>query len=265
MNKKIWMIIFVLLLTLIGISGSVFAVIRVQPARIIINSLEENDRTGVIEVFNSGEEDLKITASLYDWSLNEEDNLLYFDPGETEYSLDGLIKFNPKEFMLPAGEKQIVRFTVNTAEEEEVIREKRGIVFFEHENDDINAEMGSRIITQIGTVIYQVPAGVKYNFKFTGLRVYKSPEPEPQGLVIRLENNGEAHIRYYPEYKIVDSENKVVMENNFNELVILPGDQRQISFRLEERLEPGDYKVLLEFDLFNINKNPEYQIPITIE
>lgn len=250
---------------LINISNPVFAVIRVQPARIIINALERKNSTGVIEVVNKSEIDIKIKALLNDWSLDEEDKLIYFNSGETEYSLEELIKFNPKEFVLPAGKKQVVRFTINKPENEDLIRERRGIVFFEHENEDINEEMGSRVITQIGTVIYYIPEGVEYNFKFTGLRVFNSPEPEPQGIIIRMKNDGKAHLRYYPSYKIVDSENKIVMEKKFSEFVILPDYERQFSFYLEERLEPGDYKVLLEFDLYNIKRNPEYQIPITIE
>jgi hypothetical protein len=55
------------------------------------------------------------------------------------------------------------------------------------------------------------------------------------------------------------------MENKFEELIILPGYERQFSFYLKDRLESGKYNFILEFEFFNVKEKAEYQIPITIE
>ncbi|SIR52934.1 fimbrial biogenesis chaperone [Halanaerobium kushneri] len=269
MTKKIkninMYLMFILTIGLILLTaGSVFATIRVEPSRIILNALERERSTGMIEVVNNGEEEVELTTVLKDWSLDERDSVVVFEAGETEYTLDGLIKFNPREFTLAPGQKQIVRFTISSPEAETPI-ERRGIVFVEHETDLIDNATGSRVKSQIGTTIYYIPVGVKYDFKFTGLRVYNSPEPMPQGISLRIKNDGNGHLRYYPAYKIVDQNNKLVMEDKFTQLLILPKNERQFSFYLKDRLEPGNYKFMLEFSFYNTDRVAEYQIPIKIE
>lgn len=260
--NKIYILI-VLLFFIIFVSTNAGATVRVEPARIIINSLARSRSTGTIEVVNKGEEAVELTAVLNDWSLDEKDALLFFEAGKSNYSLAGLIKFNPRSFILQPGKKQIVRFTINTPENPE--KERRGVVFFEHETDFTDAQTGSKIITQIGTVIYLVPADIKYNFKFTGLRIYKIPPPEPQPVVLSVENAGTGHFRYYLSYRVVDSENRLVMEEKFNEeFIILPEYKRKITFMLAERLKSGDYKLMLQFSFYNTDKTADYQIPITI-
>lgn len=260
--NKIYILVVILFLVFL-LSFNVGATVRVEPARIIINTLAQSRSTGTIEVINKGEEAVELKAVLNDWSLNEEDALLFFDPGQSSYSLAGLIKFNPRVFTLQPGKKQIVRFTINTPENPE--KERRGVVFFEQETDYTAGETGSKVVTQIGTVIYLVPENIKYNFKFTGLRVYKTPPPEPQPVVLSVENAGTGHFRYYLSYKVVDSQNKLVMEEKFNnEFIILPEYKRKITFMLAERLKPGDYKLMLQFSFYNTDQTADYQIPIKI-
>lgn len=260
--NKIYIAAVILLLVFL-ITTHAGATVRVEPARIIINTLAQSRSTGTIEVINKGEEAVELKAVLNDWSLNEEDALLFFNPGENNYSLAGLIKFNPRVFTLQPGKKQIVRFTINTPENPE--KERRGVVFFEQETDYTAGETGSKVVTQIGTVIYLVPENIKYNFKFTGLRVYKTPPPEPQPVVLSVENAGTGHFRYYLSYKVVDSQNKLVMEEKFNnEFIILPEYKRKITFMLAERLKPGDYKLMLQFSFYNTDQTADYQIPIKI-
>ena len=259
-HSLLFLIIICMSLTTI----SVQATVRVEPSRIILNALESKRSTGVIEVVNNGEEEIELTTVLHDWSLDERDSVVVFEAGKTEYTLDGLIKFNPRVFTLAPGQKQLVRFTVSSPESENP-KERRGIVFVEHETDLIDNATGSRVKTQIGTTIYYVPVGVKYDFKFTGLRLFNNSEPMPQGISLRVENNGDGHLRYYPSYKIINSENKLVMEREISQLLILPHNQRQFSFYLEERLEPGNYKFMLEFRFHNTDRTAEYQIPIKIE
>jgi len=258
------LLIFLFVIIIISISLPVAATIRVEPSRIILNALEGERSTGMIEVVNNTENEIELTTLLKDWSLDERDSIVVFEAGETDYTLDGLIKFNPREFTLAPGQRQIVRFTVSSPEAE-LPRERRGIVFIEHETDLIDNATGSKVKSQIGTTIYFIPVGVEYNFKFTGLRVFNSPEPMPQGISLRIKNDGEAHMRYYPAYKIVDQDNKLVMEEKFNQLLILPKNERQFSFYLKDRLEPGNYKFMLEFSFYNTDRVAEYQIPIKIE
>jgi hypothetical protein len=262
-SKKLFILSITVFLVLL-IFNSVFAAVRVEPSRIILNALERKRSTGTIEVVNNGEEEIELTTVLHDWSLDEKDSVVVFEAGETDYTLDGLIKFNPRVFTLAPGQKQIVRFTVSSPESENP-KERRGIVFVEHETDLIDDATGSRVKTQIGTTIYYIPVGVKYNFKFMGLRLYNNSEPMPQGISLRIKNDGDGHLRYYTAYKIINSNNELIMEDKLNQLLILPKNERFFSFYLKERLESGNYKFMLEFSFYNTDRVAEYQIPIQIE
>jgi P pilus assembly chaperone PapD len=150
--NKLWLVhLFLIIIFVFSLPAA--ATIRVEPSRIILNALERERSTGTVEVVNNGEEEIELTAVLYDWSLDERDSVVVFEAGETDYTLDGLIKFNPREFTLAPGQKQIVRFTVSSPEGE-TPRERRGIVFVEHETDLIDDATGSRVKAQIGTTIY---------------------------------------------------------------------------------------------------------------
>jgi hypothetical protein len=257
-------ILFLVLIIIFIFTAYALATIRVEPSRIILNALEKERSTGVIEVINNGEEEVELTTLLKDWSLDEKDSVVVFEAGETDYSLDGLIKFNPRIFTLAPGQKQLVRFTVSSPNSGNP-KERRGIVFVEHETDLIDNATGSRVKTQIGTTIYYVPVGVKYDFKFLGLRVFNSPEQMPQGISLRVKNDGEGHMRYFPSYKIVNSNNELVMEDKLSQLLILPKNERYFSFYLKDRLESGNYNFMLEFSFYNTDRVAEYQIPIKIE
>jgi len=59
--NKIYILI-VLLFFIIFVSTNAGATVRVEPARIIINSLARSRSTGTIEVVNKGEEAVELTA-----------------------------------------------------------------------------------------------------------------------------------------------------------------------------------------------------------
>lgn len=263
--RSVFYSIVILIICLTFFSDLSLAAVRIEPARIIMNALDKKHSTGLIEVINTGEEEIELKALLNDWALDENDGLIFFDAGETDYSLDGLIKFNPRNFKIAPGKKQIVRFTISNPDSTDTVKERRGVVFFEQETDFVDAATGSKVKSQVGSVIYFIPENVKYDFKFEGMRVYNTSKSIPQGIIVKVKNEGEAHLRYYPSYKIIDSENKLVMEKKFSELIILPGYERQFAFYLEERLKKGDYTFLLSFKLYNTSYMPEYQIPITIK
>lgn len=260
---KATFLIMLLILLLAFYSVVTEATARIEPARIIINSHQNSRSTGVIEVINTGTEEVKLTALLNDWALDENDKLVFYEAGKMDSTLVGLIKFNPKKFSLSPGKTQIVRFTINTPEN--TSQEKRGVVFFERETDYMEVATGSKIKTQVGTVIYLVPDKIKYNFKLLGLQIYNSLAPAAQGIVLKIENAGAGHMRYYPAYKIIDSASKLVMEEDFGEYIILPGAKRNFSFILPERLKKGEYKLLLNIKFYNNQQTADYQIPIKIK
>ena len=72
-------ILFLVLIIIFIFTAYALATIRVEPSRIILNALEKERSTGVIEVINNGEEEVELTTLLKDWSLDEKDSVVVFE------------------------------------------------------------------------------------------------------------------------------------------------------------------------------------------
>lgn len=260
-SKAIILILIVLLV--ISFNYEVFATIKVEPARIIINSKLNSRSTGVIEVINNGEEQMLLQAFLYDWTLNDREALITYEPGTLDNSLSNYIKFNPRSFILDPGKKQIVRFTITTPES--LDRELRGIVFFEHETDYTDEATGAKVKTQLGTVLYLIPENVNYNFKLNEVRFSTAQDKDVHSSLLIMENRGAAHLRFSINYKIIDENSNLIEEARLDNNVLLPDFQRGLIFNYNQKLSPGNYKLILEFNFLNSNKKSDYEIPFTVK
>ena len=244
MYKKsfINILIFTLFIVLI-FTQIVSATIRVEPSRFIFTIDPGQRTTDVIQVINNTDETVELTAVYYDWNLNQEDEMLNYESGTLLESFDGLIRFNPRSLKLGPGEDQLVRFTISIPEEASGEHERRGIIFFEHEDEFLNEGVGASIRTMIGTVVYVAPIGYNYTFSILDNIVLQSPDN--QFLVgILAKNEGLKHARINVEYKLVSGEGRVLLEDRTEERVILPGEDRGIFFPLIYDFVSGEYEIL---------------------
>lgn len=244
-------------------SITTYAAVKVEPARIIMNSRLDTRTTGVINVVNNGDSQVFLQAYLYDWTEDNAGSLITRNPGQLETSLDDYIKFNPRSFILEPGQKQVVRFTITTPED--LNKELRGIVFFEEEISYSEEGTGARVITQVGTVIYLIPENVNYHFKLKEVRFRAQTERENQSSLIIMENKGDAHIRCEINYKIIDSNSRLVEEGSIGEKIIIPTFERGAIINFENRLDPGKYKLLLSYKFLNNNEQKSYEIPFDVK
>ena len=261
--KRVFLIFNFLLLIFILLNTISYAAVKVEPARIIMNSKLDTRTTGVINVVNNGDSQVFLQAYLYDWTEDKTESLITRNPGELDSSLYNHIKFNPRSFILEPGQKQVVRFTITTPEDLE--QELRGIVFFEEEISYSEEGTGARVITQVGTVIYLVPENVKYHFKLNEIRFKAQTESENMSSLIIMENKGNAHIRYELKYKVIDSNSRLVEEGSLEEKIIIPTFERGVIINFENRLNPGDYKLLLSYNFINNNEQKSYEIPFKVK
>ena len=262
MIRKINFTIIFLLLVLIISSSLVNASVRVEPARIILSSKLGARSTGVINVINNGEEEVLLQAYLYDWLVDNQEGISILEPETLDSSLSNYIKFNPRSFILGPGEQQKVRFTI--ASPQDLDRELRGIVFFERE---ISYEegTGARVLTQIGTVIYLIPENVEYGFKLKEARFSTKNDDGNQSCMLIMENIGKAHLRFILDYKIIDSNSKLIEESSITNKVLLPGYERGLVFNFNNQLASGDYKLLLNYSFLNNDRGASYEIPFSVE
>jgi P pilus assembly chaperone PapD len=263
MRYKVFVIIILAVMLLVIFNFEILAAVRVEPARIIINSKLNTRSTGIIEVINNGEEQMLLQAFLYDWTLNDRDGLITYEPGTLDTSLGEYIKFNPRSFIIDPGKKQIVRFTLTTPES--LDKELRGVVFFEHETDYVDESTGAKVKTQLGTVIYLIPENAKYNFKLNEVRFSTGSDKDMHSSLLIMENNGSAHLRFSINYKIIDINSNLIEEDRLDNNVLLPGFQRGLIFNFNQKLASGDYKLILTYNFFNNDKQSDYEIPFTVK
>ncbi len=253
----------VLLIIIFWLSNLILASTTVDPSRLLFIAKPGERVTGTIKVTNPSDKIAEVSATIYDWTLNNADRMVTSGVGTRKESLKGLIKFNPQNFKIAPGESQIVRFTM-TAPKEGDLLERRGIVFFEEKNVYQNQEgMGANVVTQVGSTIYLAFEGMRMAFNLKDAKVEKTPDGNYQG-VLAMVNQGAGHVRYRISYKLINEKKALIHENQFSEKVILPEFDRNISFPLPDKLSPGKYNLIMKLSFLGTNKSTSRTIPFTV-
>jgi P pilus assembly chaperone PapD len=259
MNRLKWALAGLLGLIM---AGPIYASTLVEPGKFIL-TLKPGERvTNTISVKNVSDKATVVRAVVYDWTLNDQDQMLTSPLGTRKDSLNGLIKFNPRVFNLEAGASQLVRFTLS-APKEPGVGEFRGIVYFEEESQLPGGGVNAKLVTQVGSTIYMTMAPGQLKFKLTSAKIALSPTGELSGNV-GVRNEGSAHARYEITYKVVNEKNVVVAQDQTPEKILLPGFEREVTFPVPGKFPPGKYNLFLEIKFFNTDQTLRHSIPFTL-
>ena len=101
----------------------------VSPPRLEFE-VEQRTRTQSVKVFNFSDEAVKVRVSIFNWTLDEHNEVRIQPP--TEQSLDQWMFVNPLEFTIPARQQQTVRFGVRPRTQP-ISGEHRAIIYFDSE------------------------------------------------------------------------------------------------------------------------------------
>ena len=236
---------------------------RVEPARFIIEMEAGSRVTEVITISNTSSRRLDLYANYYDWELNSDYELVTFEQGSIPESLEGLLRFNPRSFSLEPGEKQMVRFTVSFPEEEIERFERRGIIFFEHEDEFADQGVGASVTSMVGATVYAIPQGAGFTFYLQEGIVFRADDAYRAAVL--MFNDGSRHVRFNIDYKIINANGQMVEEGRSEERIVLPKESRGIDFHLTEDLSPGQYELLLTFQLVGFQESLSEIIPFSIK
>ncbi len=265
-TKQLRLVLIMGLILLLGLgwAGQTAAVTHVEPARLILHVEPGARRTGTIKVTNKGEEEIEVKAILYDWVLDSKEALVTSQAGSRPETLAELIKFNPRQFEVGPGKTQVVRFTIKAPEDLE--QERRGIVFFEEETGLVEEATGAKVVTQIGTAIYFVPTTAQSKFRLLAAKVETGVGEEENNLgLLLVKNDGNAHIRYTINYKIINNKGAVIEDSKVEERVILPQATRVAAFPITDQLAAGEYKILLQIHFYGTDKIADYTLPFVVD
>ncbi|MGM0438395.1 MAG: hypothetical protein ACQEQD_08990 [Bacillota bacterium] len=261
-KKRIYYIISgIIVIISIFLSVAASATIKVEPSRYIIYMKEGARVTETINVTNNTDQTLDLVAKFYDWDMNDDYELQTHELGSLDSSLNGFFRFNPRKFKLNPGQTQIVRFTIQIPETKES-KERRGIIFIEHESDP-GEGMGAKIITKIGTTVYAIPENTGFNFNVLDSKIIQNEKGDIFGAFL-TQNVGNRHMRFEIKYTIVDNKGKEIEKNSVEEKVLLPNMKRGVIFPIETKLESGEYQINAKFTLPDtdktLNRNIKFKV-----
>lgn len=258
-NKKWckWALVGVLGLIL---SWSVNASTLVEPGKFIL-SIKPGERvTNTITVRNESNRATLVKAVVYDWTLNDQDQMITSQLGSRKDSLNGLIKFNPRVFTLEPSGSQLVRFTL-TAPKDASPGELRGIVYFEEESQVTDNGVNAKLVTQVGSTIYLGITPLKLQIRLLAAKTVLTSTGVSG--VIKVRNEGPFHARYAINYKVINEKNELATEGETPEKILLPGFEREVSFPVEGEFPPGKYTLMLTMKFYNSEKTLTYSLPFT--
>ncbi len=217
--------------------------------------------TGAIKVTNITDTPLLVAAKAYDWILKEDGSLENLYLGSHETTLAGNLKFNPKQFDLAPGQTQIVRFTVTMPAQ--APKERRTMVFFETEEVALARGIKTIMQTQIGTVIYV--SASKANASFQLLEIEKTIADDQLNFCLFCLNPGEIHFRMFLTYAVLDLSGHELYANTIEDYVLLPGQKVVLKLPIEEKLDPGIYRLVGKFSFGSTQKILPFVYSFTVD
>ncbi len=248
-------IFFIILILFTGFNAksfAQFAEVLVYPDKIELDFTKKNKRfiSKVIHVENPTKKTLRIRSYVESWDLNENGSVVFLK-GKNERSLKKYIKFNPREFDLAPGQKQLVRLMAKLPAN--ASGEYRSILFFETVNRrsqilqkdkgkiDINVNFKARY----GVVLYAYKGQINKNVEVLNLG-YEQVEGKPY-LIATLKNSGNVHCNVIGDLNI-SSENKE-KKQKLSTYTILPGKTQKFKMAITTKLNNSErYNALLKLN-----------------
>ncbi len=213
-----------------------------------------------LRIFNLKKTPTKVKVEVYNWTLDENNEVKLLPP--TEQSLDQWMLINPTSFVLEPGKSQVVRLSVRPPVKP-APGEHRALIYFTEERIDNAApeeETPVEVLFKLGVGVYANANPTKRASTLKGLSLDKSSS----SLKASITNNGNVHTRMKGTYSIwkkadfpgiqnaekyikAESTEKspkgLVAAGQLNQTPVLPGSSRTIVTQLPSLPEPGSYIV----------------------
>ncbi|NKB89654.1 MAG: fimbria/pilus periplasmic chaperone [Acidobacteria bacterium] len=172
------------------------AVVAVSPGKF---DIEIGNRPTVqsMRLFNLGDKEVEIQATVVNWDLNEENRVEVLAP--TEQSLDQWIVINPLRFKIPPRSSQTVRFAVRLRVEPED-GEHRAMLYFEEILPEERNEGEVYVNFKVGVAVYGNAGEVRRESGLHSIEVVS--DARVFAARFDLTSSGNAHVRLGGQYAV---------------------------------------------------------------
>jgi hypothetical protein len=211
-----------------------------------------------LRVFNLGDKDVDIAATVVNWVLAEDNTVQVVEP--TEQSLDQWIIMNPARFTIPARGSQTVRFAVRPRVAP-TAGEHRAMLYFEEQLPEDRNPGEVYVNFKVGVAVYGNAGEVRRESRLHAVDVVA----DAQIVAARfdLSSTGNAHVRLGGQYAVwstssfpgeaavipiadVDDPSLalppgVLAAGSLPKVPVLAGTRRDVPLVFAHSLAPGEY------------------------
>ncbi len=255
-----------LLITAITMTANVYAEDAPPPGQIGVSpsmlelSIGSKPVNESLRLFNLKKTATKVNVEVYNWTLDENNEVKLLPP--TEQSLDQWMLINPRSFVLEPGKSQVVRLSVRPPVKPAPGEHRALIYFTEEKLDNANNDEDTpvEVLFKLGVGVYANADPIKKSSSLKGLSLDKSNNT----LKASIANNGNVHARLTGMYSIwkkadfpgVKAAEKLtsddaegatakglVASGQLNQTPVLPGHTRTIVTQLPGLPKSGSYIV----------------------
>ena len=243
------------------------ASLSISPAYLHID-LSKNNPSGTFTVSNLSNVDQTYRARSMHFEISSTGSIVPIEPDQ--FSLAKAIKFNPKEFTLPPKSKRKIRFTIINRNLKDPKEYWGAIEFTPLKNFSMKAQdkeghsMNVTVISRILVPIYGMGESVKFKGNVESLTGVKINDD--LSLTGQISNTGDGVLRLSGNWSIYKKGmNELLYSIPVKKFVVLPQSNRNIKALLEENLNAGEYKIVLDLSEQRSGEQVNNQFFFTLE
>ncbi len=243
-------ILVILIPTLVPLDAMAFGV-GLTPSTIELDIRPGSQHRQILRVKNfNKEKPIKLTASVADWTLDENGKVKLMPPGDSDSSSSSWITFSPSNLLIQPDTTQSIAVDINTPLSVSRTGDHRTAIILSTtlpSKKDREGKQGVWNRYQIATLFYtnllpgkSRPVLTKAKFT-TGNEVRKE-----QSVQFHIENSGDRHIRMSGKVLLRNATNENVAEKDFQG-VLLDNYNRDFNISFGDlELAPGEYHVAFD-------------------
>lgn len=239
-KSAIAMLLLGIILTFLSLPISASSpMVEITPSRFELLIEPRGRSTQMISISNHGQKNLTLIATCSDWDIDETDSLVLLDEVTTSRSASNWLRFNPRQFTIPAGETQIIRFAVTVPPQIAGGEYRTAIVLKTKEKYQLNANNYYQPIFAI--LVYVNIPEVNRVGELADL-IVTIDDQKNYILNGKLSSQGNAHVRAEGEFVLKDVNGLKILQERIGKRVVLPGKHIDFRLNLGNDLKSGEYQ-----------------------
>lgn len=206
-----------------------------------------------VRISNTGAVATQIRVTISDWTLTRTGEMQLGKPGTEKWGCAPWLKANPMEFALAPASVALVRYTMKVPAATTPGGYRCAIVFdtLPPPREQLAGITGVvnlvRMVTTLYVAVGEVP--IVARVKRLEMKPQRSGRTSFYEIVTEFGNEGSTQYRVAGSAELVASDGRSIRKFEYKSFPVLPGVDREATFRLDEPLAPGQYLLRAVIDV----------------